>query len=430
MKISDIVYKTVAEVDEMPRFDLASPPRVGKWYLQPVAWLLSFPETWKHHVTIRKHRMENLKGGYLLLCNHNAFFDFKVATRAFFPRRANYVVAVDGFINREQLMRNVGCIGKRKFITDIQIVRQIKTSIHDHHQICALYPEARYALVGTTAVLPDSLGKLIKLLGAPVVTLITHGHHLQQPVWNLRKRRLSTSADMTQILTAEDVKSLSIEEINRQVREAFVYDDYRYQIDHQIHIKEEFRAEGLHQPLYQCPHCLVEGKMNSKGNELFCEACNKRWQMDTLGQLHAQVGETEFAHIPDWFEWIRQQVRQQVKNGTYRIDVEVDVDSLPNSSGFYRLGRARLIHDAQGFHLTANWNGQPFEIHKAVAENYSVHIEYNYFGKGNAVSFSLPNDTYYMFPVDRQFPITKFHFGTEELYRHYIQKKDLKCAVI
>ena len=424
MNISDIVYKTVAEVDAMPRFDLVSPPKIGKWYLQPVAWLLSFPETWKHHVKIRKHRMEHLKGGYLLMCNHNAFFDFKVATRAFFPRRANYVVAVDGFINREKIMRDVGCIAKRKFITDIQIVRQIKTSINDHQQICALYPEARYSLVGTTAVLPDSLGKLIKLLGAPVVTFICHGHHLQQPVWNLKKRLVPTSADMTQLLTVEEVIALSVEDINTKLREAFYYDDYAYQLEQRIEIHAADRAEGLHKPLYQCPNCLVEGKMNSKGHELFCEACQKRWSMDTFGRLSANEGKTEFSHIPDWFEWIRLQVRQQVQTGTYHIDVEVDVDSLPNSTGFYRLGRARLIHNHEGFQLSAMWNEKPFEVKKAVADNYSVHIEYDYFGKGHAVSFSLPNDTYYCFPVDRQFPITKFHFGTEELYRHYIQKKD------
>ena len=76
--------------------------------------------------------MEGLKGTFILLCNHNSFLDFKVATRAVFPRRSTYIVAVDGFIGRESIMRNVGCFIKRKFVSDIKLVKQIKHSLHDH----------------------------------------------------------------------------------------------------------------------------------------------------------------------------------------------------------------------------------------------------------------------------------------------------------
>lgn len=417
MKISDIVIKLPSEVEEMPRFDLISPPKVGKWYLQPVAWLLSYPEVWKRKAVIRKHRMKGVKGGYLMLCNHNSFFDFKVATAAIFPRRANYIVAVDGFINREAIMRDVGCIAKRKFIRDVSIVRQIKTSVVDNNQICALYPEARYSLVGTTSHMPASVGKLIKLLNVPVVTFIAHGHHLSQPVWNLKPRKVTTSADMTLLLTKEEVSQLSVDEINSKIKSAFAYDDYRYQQEHQMRIRESFRAEGLHKPLYQCPHCLNEQSMSSKGHEIFCTACNKRWVMDELGQLTATTGTTEFSHIPDWFEWQREQVRKAIESGTYSVDIQVNVDSLPNASGFYRFGEARLTHGPEGFVLHGQWGNETLHVLKSVNDNESVHIEYNYFGKGDGVSFSLPNDTYYMFPVDSKFPVTKLHFAVEELYQ-------------
>ena len=65
---------------------------------------MSFPEVWLHKTKIIKTDTEGLKPPYLLLCNHNAFLDFKVATAAIFPARANYVVAIDGFIGKEWLM--------------------------------------------------------------------------------------------------------------------------------------------------------------------------------------------------------------------------------------------------------------------------------------------------------------------------------------
>ncbi len=94
--------------------------------------------------------------------------------------------------------------------------------------------------------------------------------------------------------------------------------------------------------------------------------------MDTLGRLKATAGDTEFAHIPDWYEWERAQVRRQIEAGAYRIDTDVHVDILPNSTGFYRLGVARLIHDDTGFHLNAIWDGKPFSVEKGTLENYSV----------------------------------------------------------
>ena len=40
------------------------------------------------------------------------------------------------------------------------------------------------------------------------------------------------------------------------------------------------------------------------GTEIFCEECGKRWRMTELGELEALSGETEFSHIPDWYERI------------------------------------------------------------------------------------------------------------------------------
>ncbi len=423
MKISDIVYKPLKEVASLPRYDLNEQPQKMKWFLKPVAWLLAFPETWACHTKIRKHGMKGLKGGYLLLCNHNSFMDFKVATRALFPRGANYVVAIDGFINREKLLRNVGCICKRKFIPDAGLVKQLKYSIFHNRYIAAVYPEARYSLVGTTAILPDSLGKMIKLFKAPVVTLICHGDHLRQPVWNLKKRKVRTSADMTYILTPQDIEKLSVDEINEKVRGVFYYDDYEYQLINQIHIKAKDRAEHLDKVLYQCPHCLAEGHMHTEGNKLWCDACHKTYEMDTLGRLHATEGLTEFEHIPDWFEWERAQVRKQIQEGTYRIETKVFIDSLPNSTGYYRVGEGTLIHDLSGFHLSADLGEDTqLQIDKHVSENYGVHIEFDYFGKGDGLSFSLSNDTYYLFPVAQDIHVTKVHFAVEELYKIQVKK--------
>jgi len=422
MKISDVVMATPKQIETMPKFDMNEMPRKAKWYLKPLAWLLSFPDTFKYHAKIRKHGMKGLKPPYLLLCNHNSFYDFKVATRALFPHIANNIVAIDGFINRENLLRNVGCILKRKFVPDAPLIKKIKHSLFVNKYICGVYPEARYSLTGTTALLPESLGKMAKMLKVPVVTFICHGHHLQQPVWNLRKRKVPTSADLTLILTLEQLEQKSVAEINDIIRDAFYYDDYKYQLEQGIKITEPWRAEGLHKVLYQCPHCREENTMSSAGSSLTCTSCGKIYDMDELGRIKARDGLTEFEHIPDWYEWERGQVRHQIIADEYRTETAVYVDILQNESGFYRLGTGKLIHDANGFDLTCIFDGQPFSVKKGPLENYSVHIEYNYFGRGDGVSISTLHDTYYLYAVDQSISVTKIHFAVEELYKIKVEE--------
>lgn len=417
--------------DAIRRFDMQRPPVPTKWYLRPLTWALSAPAVARHRTQIRRVGMENVKPPYVLLCNHNAFLDFKVATVAMFPHRANYVVAIDGFIGREQLLRDVGCICKRKFTNDITLIRQLRRVIQNG-DIAAIYPEARYSLCGTTAVLPASLGKLCRLLNVPVVTLICRGHHVNSPFWNLHERDVApTEADMTLLFTPEELQALSVDEINRRIVDAFQYDDFAWQKERRIRTPYERRAEGLHKVLYKCPACGAEFRMTSQGARLRCEACGKSWLMSELGELAAEQGETEFSHIPDWYEWERRCVRQEVEAGTYSTgELPVRVDSLPNADRFLPLGEGVMVHDMNGFTVRGvTQEGQPFEMVKTVPTLYSCHIEYEYLGKfGDCVDLNTLEDTWYIYPHDCDFSVTKMALATEELYFAHRRKIGRPCA--
>jgi len=404
-------------VKEIKKFDMAKKPVKQRWFLTPVAWLLSFPETLRRKLKITKINMKGLKPPYLFLSNHMAFVDFKAATRAIFPHKASYVVAIDGFLINEWLLRQVGCICKRKFTNDILLIRHMKYSLEVNKSILALYPEARYSYCGTNSVLPESLGKLIKMYKVPVVTFIQHGNYLSQPVWNLKKRKCRLEATMTQMYTPEQIEKTSVDEINRTINATFKYDEYKWQKDNNVVIDFPNRAKGLHHILYQCPHCLTESRMNSDKDELWCEHCHKHWKMSELGELSAVKGKTEFSHIPDWFEFERKMVRKQIENGTYFFEDQVTVDSLPNADGYIRLGEATLTHSVEGFVLEKICDDESFRLEKKPLSLYSLHIEFDYFGKGDCLDLSTPEDTFYLFPLTKENVVTKLQFAVEELYK-------------
>lgn len=381
-------------------------------------WLLSRIMLIGKKYKVEKINMEGLKPPYFLLSNHMYFIDFELCAMGTFPHRVNNVVSIDGYYRRPWLMELIGAICTRKFTMDLHLIKSIN-KVLKRGDILSMYPEARYSPCGTTSYMPGSLGKLIKMNKVPVVAVVHHGNYLHSPFWNYRnKRKVPLYTTMTQILTAEQVKAMSADEINEAVKQALTYDDYRYQKENGILITEPFRAEGMHKILYQCPACKKESKMASKGTEIYCEHCGKRWNLNEDGTLSALNGETEFTHVPDWFNWEREQVRKQVRSGEYNFCDDVEVYSMPRCWKFEKLGNAKITHDTEnGFVLSGNYRGKDYRIQRKPLDNNSLHIEYDYcyLKPLDCFDISTDNDSFYCYPK-KQNVVTKLGFATEEIY--------------
>ena len=408
------------------RYNTGKKPIRQPIYLTWLIGALSFFALLFQKKKIEKINMEGLKPPYMILSNHMSFVDFELTALGTFPQRVNSVVNVDGYIGRAWLMEWIGSVCTRKFSTDLSLVKNISTVLRRGDVLC-LYPEARYSPCGTTSYLPPSLGKIIKKNKVPIVAVVHRGNHLLSPFWNFRKKRkVPLHTTMTQILTKEDIERMSVDEINAVVQASLQYDDYRYQKENGILIKEKYRAEGLHRILYQCPHCKTESKMDSKGTELFCTECGKRWNMNEDGTLSALEGETEFSHIPDWFEWEREQVRKQVESGEYSFADEVDVFSQPRTNGFVSLGKAKLTHDREnGFIVEGHHNGSDYRLIRKPLESNSLHVEYEYFRirRADCFDISMEKDSYYCYPT-KENVITKLAFATEEIFLRAMRERE------
>ncbi|MDR3311213.1 MAG: 1-acyl-sn-glycerol-3-phosphate acyltransferase [Oscillospiraceae bacterium] len=401
---------------DFKRFDMQRKPNRQRQYLRPVTWALSYPVVWGKRVKIEKTGMDGVKPPYLLLCNHNAFIDFMVMTAAIFPHRANYVVAIDGFLINEWLLRSVGCIGTRKFAKMPGLVKNMLIAAKQG-DVVVLFPEARYSLCGTQSELPPSVGKLAKLMKIPVVSLVMHGHHIDSPFWNPRSRKAKgLRAELKLLLTEEQTQTMRPEKISDLITETLTYDEFAWQRENKIRVAGKKRASGLHKVLYQCPNCGAEYHMDSGGAEIWCGECGKRWEMDEYGVLAAKSGATEFSHIPDWYEWERANVRSEVRGGTYGFRSAVLVRSLPNAKGFIDLGAGELTHDASGFILRGSCQGERYKLSWSPRETFACHIEYNYKKRGDCIDLNTANDTLYIYPVGIDFSVTKLALATEELY--------------
>ena len=369
--------------------------------------------------------MKGLKPPFLVIGTHHSFMDFYITPLALAPFRANYISELEGFENfGEWIYRQVGCLGTRKFVNDLALIKNIICVIK-RKGILVIYPEARYANVGTSSTIPIAVSKLAKKLDVPLVTINMHGNYLQSPIWNLAKRKAKLETEIKQLFTKEEIAGATITEINTALNEALAYNEYAWQIEKNIHIDYEKRAEGLEFVLYKCPDCETEFAMRAKGADLFCTKCGSSWTMTELGQLIQLLkkGEEPSAeiiwHIPDWYEWERSLVNESIDRGNYELDVEVQIDSLPNAKNFINLGLGNLRHDKNGYALTFTQYGEDREktLYFSPKSMLSVHTEYDYRNKGQCITLSELDNTYFLFPKGEGFNATKIQFATEYLYK-------------
>lgn len=357
----------------------------------------------------------------LVLMNHSCFTDLMIAETVLYPRPLNIICTSDGFVGKNWLMRQIGCIPTNKFVADFVMVKQMKYALEKLKSSVLMYPEASYSFDGTATPLPETLGKCLKLLKVPVVMIKTYGAYMHDPLYNnLQQRKVDVSADIKYLLSPEDINSKSVDELNEILKKEFTFDNWKWQQENNVKIREEFRADCLNRVLYKCCHCGKEGQMEGKGVFLKCNSCNSKWHLTENGFLKkVEVGTDpenfNFAHIPDWFNWERKEVQKEIAAGKYKIEVPVDICMMVNKKAIYKVGDGRLLHTEQGFVL----DGCDGKLHyeQKPKSSYSLYSDYFWYEIGDMICIGDMKTLYYCFPKSSGDIVAKARIATEELFK-------------
>ena len=385
--------------------------------LQIVIRILAIFDLWPAKFTFKKHGMEKIgkKEPCLILMNHSSFIDLKIVSRVFFPKRYGIVCTSDGFVGKPWLMRLLGCIPTQKFVSDVTLIRDMEYLLKKKKTSVLMYPEASYSFDGTATALPRKMGVLLKKLGVPVVTIITQGAFSIDPLYNgLQKRKVNVRADVKCLATAEEVKSMTVAQLDALLDEAFSFDNFAWQQENNVIINEPFRADGLDRILFRCPHCGAEGKTEGKGISLTCHNCGVKYELTETGYLNCLNAEGKFTHIPHWYKWEREQVRASLQDGSYKLETDVDIAMMVDFKAIYKVGTGKLIHDENGFKLTG-CDGKLEYIQPALA-CYGLYADYYWYELGDVICIGNHDALYYCFPK-AGVSVAKTRMATEELYK-------------
>lgn len=357
----------------------------------------------------------------LILMNHTCFLDMEIAQRILFPRPLNIVCSNDGFIGffglMQHLMRWIGCVPTQKYVSDLRLIQDMQYCLKTLKTSVLMYPEAGYSFDGTATTLPRRMGILLKKLDVPVVMIETSGLYSRNPLYNelqIRKNA-KVSAKIRMLFTQQQVREMSVSELSEGVENAFSFDHYVWQKQNGLVIDQPFRADGLERILYKCPHCGAEGQMRGEGIHLSCHACGKQWELLPNGQMQALDGETEIAHIPDWYRWEREQVRKEIEAGTYNLSEAVDIAMQVDYKAIYQVGEGHLTHDRNGFHLTG-CDGK-LDYKQKPQSSYTLYADYYWYEIADCICVGDNEVHHFCFPKDKTVPVAKLRLATEEMYK-------------
>lgn len=238
--------------------------------------------------TRNRHLLHSVNPPYLILPNHAGYWDpFMLAT--FAPRPVYFLTADTNF--RTPLLRRllgmVGAIPKSKGISDLEAVRQL-LRLRDRGEIISLFAEGERTWDGGPLQIMPATAKLVRLLGIPVVTAVFDGGHVSHPRWARHPRRGRLTIEFRLTFEAEELRSLTLPQIEQRLTSAIGHDDWATQQRHLQRFCGRRRAETLEHVLHVCPSCHGVGRLRSRDTLLFCTACGYRVGVDHRGLLQPQ----------------------------------------------------------------------------------------------------------------------------------------------
>ncbi len=405
--------------DDLPKINADKrPPKKPNLFFRTLLKLVSFfplkGAKFKAEFTGMK-KLEK-KQPCLILMNHSSFIDLEIAASLFFPRPINIVTTADAFVGKDWLLRQIGCIKTIKYTTGVALIKKLQYTLNTLRSSVLMFPEAGYSLDGRSSSLPDSLAKCVKLLSVPVILVKTSGAFLRQPLYNeLILRKTPLSAKVEYLLSEEDIKNLSVSEIDEIIREKFSFDGFSEQFESKTVIDHLERAKGLHRILYKCPHCGIEGNMLGEKDYITCLSCGEGYTLTPLGKLEKINGDGRFTKISDWVDWEKEKVREQVVGENYSLSFQISVFAINDSKCLYSLGDGTLIHNGDGFILKDAEGNVRYAQSKS--KSHTINCDFFFYEIGDVVNIGDSENQYYCFPKDKSVSVYKIRLAAEELYK-------------
>ena len=327
---------------------------------------------------------DGFTGPALYVSNHTSPLDYYAVARMIYPLRVIPIVN-EYYIRKglaKKLLGGIGAIPKKLFTEDPGVALKARRAVKSGWSVY-LSAEGRLSADGTPYPILPSTGRFAQFLQVPLVLVTIRGGYLNKPKWRPFFLRQRVDVCLEKIVSPEELKAMTPEQVNDLITRHIAYDDFSYAEENRLVYPSLRKAEGLTGLLYRCPVCGELYALRSAGNRLSCSCCGIRLEIDAdYGFKHNPAG---IRNIPDAYRRIREAESRSMVPLSCPVTVKrFDGATEETGRGFCRL-------DAAGFSFTGSVAGEPADFflprEKLEALPFSCREEFETYWQGKLYYF-------------------------------------------
>ena len=347
---------------------------------------------------LRKHRqrlhvdnekLRGLEAPFVVLCNHVSFFDFYYTNELLDGYKPSYVI--NAHICSMPVLRRLsvkaGVIPKKMFYPDTAAVKILKTLRKGYPVV--VFSEGRLSEDGSSSPIVENASAFYRRIGYPLVLANISGAYFCNPKWRSRFWRGDIRISVRRVVTPEELKQMTVEEVDKAITEAFTYDESADPINR---FRQKNKAKGLENILYRCADCGALYTTEAKGSDLYCTACGKTYHLDESYRFTDEIGT-----IPAYFSRIHELERKELDGAELRCEANVKIFSDKKPRVRKDKGVCTLSKDAFTYRSDTIEFSIPTEKQPALA-----------FSCGKEFELYYQNDLYYFYPVENRRQVVRW----------------------
>lgn len=272
----------------------------------------------KQKATIHDELMAGIEPPYIVLCNHESFFDFHYISQMNHPKNPAYMVN-ELYCTRpilKSLSKAAGMIPKKLFVREVSSALAVFRTIRKGYPV-VIFPEGRLSADGRTNPIIKG-GAFYRKLNASLVLVQISGAYLSNPKW--RPKRFMSDIDVTvkRVLTTDDIKTMTDSELDDLISETLANNAFRNEPS--IQFRQKTKAKGLEGLLYRCADCGSLYTTVGKGNKLTCTSCGSEYILDDRYRFQGRI-----QTIPEYYDEIKRLEESTLDSFSLKANVKTKI---------------------------------------------------------------------------------------------------------
>lgn len=334
-------------------------------------------------------------GPFLILANHVTNWD-PFALSMYVKKPIHFVTSDTHFRNpllKTLLLKLVGSIPKSKGVSDLSTIRHIRKIVDQGGNI-GIFPEGKRSWDGHSLPIYYSTAKLIKLIKIPVVVAIYKGGYLTRPRWTNKSRKGILHIDYSIVLTKEQIKEKTVEEIFKIIDDALLYDEMEWQKDKMIEFRSKKPAQNIEQFLFVCPRCKGIETMLSENDTLECTKCGYSVRLNNYGYFEKNDHKLYFDTTHKWALWQEKYIKELLisKKKNMFLDYNTDLQIGKKYGALDYVGTGNLLLSQNKITYTTNQQEHyEFNIDKITGENIQLNYILEFYYENILYHFTYEN---------------------------------------